>query len=394
VVTATAGLLDIGGPTIVVDDGTAAAAVILTDAMSVPPVGMLVRVSGKVGRWESGPTIIATAVAAQGELQAVAPAGIDGALDATLEWQLVQVCGRIERYTAAGSRWRLDVNVSGYLIAVLGEPAAGIGVSSSDVGRLALVVGIVRRSTSDSAVFQLLPRSALDFHMGPVPATSDTGSSGSSIPGASITGSPLASISPTTGTVEIRSLATHIGETVTVAGLVTDTTTTTATVDDGTGSVVVVGAAAAEALSMLEPGDAIEVTGLVRQDDSGLTIEADPDSIVALPGARDGDPAAAPTAATTSATRLRLETAASSPAPAASKAAGSSVRTAASQTNLPDWATLITVFVLALAAVAGVLAAAAYSGRFRRRVSLAGRELRKALSDGPLRRVRSLGKSR
>jgi len=223
VVTATAGLLDIGGPTIVVDDGTAAVAVILTDAMSVPPVGMLVRVTGKVGRWESGPTIIAAAVAAQGELQAVAPATIDGALDATLEWQLVEVCGRIERYTAAGSRWRLDVNVSGHLVAVLGEPDAGIDVASSDVGRLALVVGIVRRSTSDSAVFQLLPRSVLDFHMGPVPATSSTGSSGSSgspSPGASITGSPLASISLTTGTVEIGSLAAHIGETVTVAGLV------------------------------------------------------------------------------------------------------------------------------------------------------------------------------
>jgi RPA family protein len=362
-------------------------------------------VTGKVGRWESGPTILAATVTAQGELQAVAPPTIDGALDATLEWQLIEVCGRIERYTAAGSRWRLDVNVSGNVVAVLGEPDAGIGVASSDVGRLVLVVGIVRRSTSDSAVFQLVPRSVLDFHMGPAPATSDTGSSdtgssdtgsyGSPSPGASITDSPLPSISLTTGTVEIGSLAAHIGETVSVAGLVTDTTTTTATIDDGTGSVVVVGAAAAEALSMLEPGDAIEVTGLVRQDDSGLTIEADPDSVVALPGARDADSAATPASATaTAATRLRVETAASSSAPATSNVAGSSVRMATSQTGLPDWATLVTVLGLALAAVAGVLAAVAHSGRFRRRAIPAGRELREAVSDGLLRRVRGLGKGR
>ncbi len=394
-VTATAGLFDIGGTTIVVDDGTAAVAVILTDEMAVPPVGMLVRVTGKVGRWEGGPTVIATAIAARGELEAVVPATIAGALDATLEWQLVKVCGRIERYTPAGSRWRLDVNVSGNLVAVLGEPDAAIDVASSDAGRLALVVGIVRRSTSDPAVFQLLPRSALDFHMGPAPATSETAASGSVTPQAAVTGAKPAQVGPPAGTVEIGSLVTHIGERVTVAGLVTDTTTTTATVDDGTGSVVIGGAAAAEALSMLEPGDAIEVTGLVLHDDSGLALEADPDSIVALPGSRGGVPiATSASTATTAATQPRAGTAASSAPPIGSSVAGNAARMATSHSETPDLAILLTVLLLALAAVAGVLAAATRSSRLRRRAVQAGRSRCTALSEGPLRRLRGAGKDR
>ncbi len=69
-VIATAGLFEIGGPTIVVDDGTAAVAVILPDAAAAPRVGMSVHLVGKVGRWEGGPTILASEVTSRGELQA------------------------------------------------------------------------------------------------------------------------------------------------------------------------------------------------------------------------------------------------------------------------------------------------------------------------------------
>ena len=61
-VTATAGLLDINGPTIVVDDGTVAVAVVLPAGADAPGVGMRVHVTGKVGSWEGGPTILATRV--------------------------------------------------------------------------------------------------------------------------------------------------------------------------------------------------------------------------------------------------------------------------------------------------------------------------------------------
>jgi hypothetical protein len=393
-VTVTAGLFDIGGPTIVVDDGTAAVAVVLTEAMTVPRVGSLVRVGGKVGRWQGGPTIAATSISDLGELEAVVPITVDGPLAATLEWQLVKVCGRIERYTAAGSRWRVDVNVAGKLVAVLGEPAAGIDITSSDVGRLALVVGVVRRSTSDPGVFQLLPRSELDLHLGPAPSTG-TAASGSTGPDPSGAAGPLESFGQSAGTIEIGSVADHVGERVTVAGLVTDTANGTATVDDGTGSVVIAGAAAAEALSMLEPGDAIEVTGLVRQDAFGLTIEADPGSIVALPGGRSTAPTAIPAGTASAATSQgHAGTVIGSAAPVVSSAAGNSVRMATSQADRPDWATLMAVLVLSLAAVAAALAAAAHSGRLRRRAVAAGRTRRNALADGPLRRHRSLGKGR
>lgn len=393
-VTATAGLFDIGGPTIVVDDGTAAVAVVLTEAMTVPRVGSLVHVAGKVGRWQGGPTIAATSISDLGELEAVVPIAVDGPLAATLEWQLVKVCGQIERYTAAGSRWRVDVNVAGKMVAVLGEPAAGIDITSSDVGRLALVVGVVRRSTSDPTVFQLLPRSELDLHLGPAPSTG-TAASGSAGPGTSGSDDPLEPLGQSAGTIEIGSVADHVGERVTVAGLVTDTANGTATVDDGTGSVVVVGAAAAEALSMLEPGDAVEVTGLVRQDAFGLTIEADPGSIVALPGGTGASPTAIPAATFSAATSQgHAGTVIGSAAPVISNAAGNSVRMATSQADPPDWATLIAVLVLSLAAVAAALAAAAHSGRLRRRAVAAGRTRRIALAAGPLRRLRSLGKGR
>ncbi|MFI5258906.1 MAG: lamin tail domain-containing protein [Candidatus Limnocylindrales bacterium] len=161
------GLFEIGGPTIVVDDGTAAVAVVLPDGAEAPRTGMSVRVVGKVGRWEGGPTVLASQVTSRGELQAVAPRSITGSLDGSLEWRLVTVCGRIDKVIHAGSRWRADMTVDGHAVVVLGEPAAGITVASSSAGRMAVVVGIVRRSTSDPSVFQLLPRSGLDFRLGP-----------------------------------------------------------------------------------------------------------------------------------------------------------------------------------------------------------------------------------
>ncbi len=59
-VTATAGLFEIDGPTIVVDDGTASVAVILPSGVSAPSVGAEIHLTGKVGRWEGGPTVRAT----------------------------------------------------------------------------------------------------------------------------------------------------------------------------------------------------------------------------------------------------------------------------------------------------------------------------------------------
>jgi hypothetical protein len=78
------------------------------------------------------------------------------------------------------------------------------------------------------------------------------------------------------------------GGTATVAGLIVETGPGTATLDDGTGRVRLGGAAASDAISLLEPGDAVEVTGQVSRDADGWLIEVDPDRIAALAGPGSG----------------------------------------------------------------------------------------------------------
>jgi len=282
-VTATAGLLDINGPTIVVDDGTGAVAVVLPAGADAPGVGMRVHVTGKVGSWEGGPTILATRVESEGELQAVEPDQASGALGSFAEWHLVRACGRIQRVTHAGSRWRVEALVNGQLVVVLGEPAAGISITSSSVGRLAMMTGIVRRSTSNSDEFQLLPRSPLDWRLGPAAVTS-AASTASHEGAAGLSVVATASGAPAGGVIGIGSVASYLGLHVTVVGLVTATGDGEVTIDDGTGEVRIGGPGAAETLSLLEPGDAVEVSGTVTQDEQGLLIRADVASIVILPG--------------------------------------------------------------------------------------------------------------
>jgi hypothetical protein len=199
-----------------------------------------------------------------------------------MEWQLVLVCGRVARYTPAGSRWVLEVAVAGHQILVLGEPAAGISMSKSAVGSLAVVVGIVRRSSSNSSIFQMVPRTAADLRLASASSTSSV-SAGSARASGSVRVQAAAVTGDSGSAIEIRSADQYVGKTVTVTGLVLDNEGGTATVDDGTGSVRVGGTAAEQAISVLSPGDAIEVTGVVARDAKGLLIDADPESIVDLP---------------------------------------------------------------------------------------------------------------
>jgi uncharacterized protein YdeI (BOF family) len=318
-VTATAGLLDIDGPTIVVDDGTAAVGVILPSGTTAPGIGMRVRVVGKIGRWEGGPTVLATAVESEGSIAAVSPLTTAGPLNGSLEWQLVLVCGRVDDYTTAGSRWRIQISVGGNEVVVLGEPAAGVNMSKSAVGRLVVVVGIVRRSTSDSSAFQLLPRMGLDVRLGPAPAAGVGAANGSARASGSSAYAGTAGLGTGGNAVQIASLSGHVGQNVTITGLVTQVTNATATVDDGTGQVRVGGSDAAAAISVLEPGDAVEVTGLVAQDSDGLIVEADPASLVDLPA---GDSA--------------MEGADAGNAVASGRFGGASSRAAAASVLVPD----------------------------------------------------------
>ena len=368
-VTAVAGLLDIGNPTIVIDDNTAAVAVILPAGVASPQVATRVHVSGKIGRWEGGPTLLASAISTMGESQAVAPRSVSSALDAAVEWRLVRVCGRVDRLTRAGTRWRIDLSVAGHTVEVLGEPAAAIAVTTDTVGRLALVTGIVRRSTSDSSVFQVIPRSTSDMSLGPssAPSRATPGSASAGLAGVpsgiSATGSgPSVSPAGERGAgVAIESLSEYIGRTVTVAGLVTDVATGTVTIDDGTGAVRIGGVAAADVLAMLEPGDAVEVSGVVGQDGRGLIVEADPASILTMPG----DLGAGPTATAAATTRAEDPKGTPTASAAATSATAASIRIASSPATPLGGATLPMILLVALAIVAGVLAVARHPGRLR-----------------------------
>jgi hypothetical protein len=279
-VTATAGLLDLSGPTIVVDDGTAAVAVILPDGAAVPAVGMRVHVIGKVSTWETGPTVVATSVLATGETRSVDVVTLASGIDGSNEWQLVRLCGRVLRYVSAGNRWRVDVQVGAAEFSVLGEPAAGIQIDKTAVGRLVVATGIVRRSTSDKSVFQVLPRAQEDFRLGPAPEVSNAGSAV-----AGSVGSSAGDATQSSGTlVAISALGSYVDRTATIAGLVVDNTAGIATLSDGSGEARLGGLDAVAAIAMLEVGDAIEVTGVVESDATGLILAVDPDSIVDMPG--------------------------------------------------------------------------------------------------------------
>jgi len=70
---------------------------------------------------------------------------------------------------------------------------------------------------------------------------------------------------------------------VTVSGLVVEVGSGVATIADGTGRVRLGGTAASVQVSLLEPGDAVQVAGLVALDGQGLLLEVDPLTLVCLP---------------------------------------------------------------------------------------------------------------
>jgi hypothetical protein len=260
-VTAPAGLFDWGGRTAVVDDGTGALAVLLPDAGNgaLVQVGSRVHVAGKVGAYRGGLRVVASLFEPVGDAGAVEPREVT-VVGPEVEWQLVRVSGRLDRVIRIGARWRADLSVAGRSIAVLG---------------------------------QLLPRSRLDLRLGPGSAQAAA---------ALASGGPpvLPGMSGTAVPIELASLAENTGRTVVATGLVVGAQDGTATLDDGTSRARIGGEAAADAIALLEPEDAVEVTGTVEVDADGPWIRVDPDRIVVLSGIDDessGDPAGQATGA-------------------------------------------------------------------------------------------------
>jgi hypothetical protein len=286
-VTASVGVIDWGGPTIVVDDGTAAVAVVLPDGAPRPRIGERVRVAGKVSSLHNGRRVMATLVATLPGGVVPAPQEV-AAVTSQDEWRLVRVVGRITRLVRAGTRWRVDLDVAGEAAAVLGEPASGVSTEGLTPGRLAMVTGIVRRSTSDPDAFYIVPRGTADMRLGPaVSATPRPGAD--SAPGGSAAEGAGAADGAGNRLTAVSELAGLVGSDVLVAGLIVAVDGPTVLLDDGTGRVRLGGDAAADALGLLEPGDAVEVAGAVARDEAGLLVLVDPERILAMPGAGPGD---------------------------------------------------------------------------------------------------------
>ncbi len=303
VVTAGATLLDTSGRRIVVQDASGAIEILTPTGLAAPRVGERIRATGRVGTAYGSPRLRSTALSVRGRAALPAPLTVRGPLSAAHAWRLVTISGRVGDVSKLGDRWRAEIEVGGQRLVVIGQPGAGIGVERVPEGGQATITGIVRRAypTATDRRPSLLPRSPDDVRVtgGSSPVGGGPGGVGAS-PGASAGGasgpgaSPGASRPPD---ADLSDLATLEGRTVRVGGLVTDLTADGFRLDDGTavGTVLLEGAAATS-VSLIEPGDAINVVGRVSKLEDGAfgVVVTDPATIIIGTDPGSSGPASAP----------------------------------------------------------------------------------------------------
>jgi hypothetical protein len=209
--------------------------------------------------------------------------------------RLVVVSGRIEDVRKLGDRWRAEVVVGAARLIVIGQPGARIPVQAVIEGRSIEVVGIVRAaypSASDRRS-TILPRSMGDISIGgaasgaAAAATTSGGGSSSagSAPasaGAAADGAAAMDASSVPD-ADLADLASVLGMTVRVGGLVLDVRPDGFLLDDGTAHApVVLRGDAADWIPLVEPADAINVIGRVERLDGGdlAVVVTDPAGIV------------------------------------------------------------------------------------------------------------------
>jgi hypothetical protein len=281
----------------------------------VPPVGARIRATGTIGRAYDAPRLRATAIAVLAVGARPLPLALTSQPTAAHEWRLVAVTGAIADVHKLGQRWRAELSVGSDTVVVNGLAGSGIAARSIVEGRRATIVGIVRRpypGASDRR-WSIVPRGPGDVAVG---GTSEGGSAGGSSGGRGAgTGTASGTREAGVPDVDLVALAQHVGRTVRVGGLVEALETDGFTLDDGTASGrVVLVAEAAEYLSLIEPGDALNATGRVeREGDELRVVVADAAGLV-----RVGDPTGA------EATALAGEPAEgiSDPAPGSARLAG------------------------------------------------------------------------
>jgi hypothetical protein len=256
-----------------------------------------------VGAAYGSPRIRADAVDDRGPAAQPTSRSIHGAIGTDQAWRLVRVEGRIDDVRKLGGRWRAELVVGRDRVVVLGQPGAGIPADAIVEGRMAAVTGIVRLaypSASDRRP-SVLPRSRADVRVsvGTTGAGVTNGSGSTDDRLDTDTGPTTAGSTALAGVpdADLSDLATHDGKVVRVGGLVGATRSDGFDLDDGTatGRVVLAGEAAAWA-TLVEPGDAINVTGLVTQRDGIHVVVVDDPALIVLgsdlmDAAADMDPA-------------------------------------------------------------------------------------------------------
>ena len=276
VVTAPASLLDSTGRRIVVQDATGAIEILLPKDASAPGVGNRIRAVGRIGTAYGAPRLRAASIERRGSATMPAPLRIAGPVSPIHAWRLVAIGGRVDSVRKLGDRWRAEIVIGAQRLVVVGQPGARIPSTALVEGRSAEIVGIVRLaypSASDKRP-SILPRSSGDVRMGPSAAASPragtaiggamTGSGDADAAGAASGGSPATA-------ADLTDLESLVGSTVRVGGLVVDLQPDGFTLDDGTatGRIVLVGPAA-DWIDLVEPDDAINVTGVVTVASDGI----------------------------------------------------------------------------------------------------------------------------
>jgi hypothetical protein len=286
VVTVGASLLDASGRRIVIQDASAAVEVYLPSNATAPRAGRRVSVEGTVVRAYGAPRLKATRIRDLGSAPLPRPLELRAAPTAAYEWRLVRTTGVIEDVHKLGDRWRAEAVVGSTHIPIAGLSGSGIESTALVEGRVATIVGIVRRPypTAMDRRFAIMPRSRADLTLGV-----SVGSRSSEAGNPSMAG-PTAS-AYTTGAIDadIAGLDAHVGAIVRIGGLVVDLLADGITIDDGTATGrVILAESAVDYLPLLEPGDAVNAVGRVERRDGGLVVVvADAAGI-----SRVGDPAA------------------------------------------------------------------------------------------------------
>ncbi|HKB29011.1 MAG TPA: OB-fold nucleic acid binding domain-containing protein, partial [Candidatus Limnocylindrales bacterium] len=275
-VTVPAMLLDASGRRIVVQDAMGAIEVLLPVGGPAPGVGAVVRVAGVTGHAWGAPRLLATLVTDANRTLPVIAAPRAGALGEADEWRLVRLTGTILKVERLGDRWRAELRLSGsgdVRVPILGVAGARIPSTALIEGRVATIVGIAKRPypTATDRRFGLMPRTSADLALGPASgAASDRGPTARS---SAVSGDAIGTLADVTPDTDLATLADHLGEQVTVGGLIAALTSDGFVLDDGTATaLIVLEGDALDLLPYLRVGDALAATGTVTETADGFAV--------------------------------------------------------------------------------------------------------------------------